>query len=65
MYYYQVQEIIKLTGAFQVINRHEVERQRVERTAHQRPVGSPVRSLVDALRRLINSQQRPLQQQTR
>jgi hypothetical protein len=59
------QEIIKLTSAFQAINRHEVERQRVDRTAHQKPVGNPAQSLIDVLRRLINSEQRPMQQQTR
>jgi hypothetical protein len=63
--YYQGQEIIELTSAFQAINRHEVERQRVGRTAHQKPVGNPAQSLIDVLRRLINSEQRPMQQQTR
>jgi hypothetical protein len=63
--YYRGQEIIKLTSAFQAINRHEVERQRVHRTAHQKPVGNPAQSLIDVLRRLINSEQRPMQQQTR
>lgn len=65
MHYYQVQEIIKLTGAFQAINRHEVERQRVHRTAHQKPVGNLAQSLIDVLRRLINSEQCRLQHQTR
>ena len=63
--YYRGQEIIKLTSAFQAINRHEVERQRVDRTAHQKPVGNPAQSLTDVLSRLINSAQRPMQQQTR
>jgi hypothetical protein len=63
--YYQGQEIIKLTDAFQAINRHEVERRRVQRTANQKPVGNAAQGLIDVLRRLINSEQCRLQHQTR